>query len=265
MTKHNQLPSYTLDGRTQTLRAWSKELDIGYQTLHSRLLRLGWSVERALTTPVKTTSGAPVTHVYTHEGRTQELRDWAKELDMGYHILYGRFRRGWSVKRALTTPRKPQGKFITYDGQTQRVSDWAKELGVHSHTLHSRLNAGWTIKEAFTTPLRQKRTSYRHPRARLYTYDGRTQSLLEWARELGFAKGTLISRLKLGWTVEQALSLGHYERPVSYHRQSYTYQGKTQTLKAWSQELDIAYRSLYSRLRRGWPVEKAFATPLRSW
>jgi hypothetical protein len=42
----------TFDGRTQNLSEWSREVGLGADTLCRRLEFLGWSVERALTTPV---------------------------------------------------------------------------------------------------------------------------------------------------------------------------------------------------------------------
>ena len=41
----------TFNGKTQCLADWSDELAINYSTLHCRLTRRGWSIERALTTP----------------------------------------------------------------------------------------------------------------------------------------------------------------------------------------------------------------------
>ena len=38
----------------------------------------------------------------------------------------------------------------------------------------------------------------------------------------------------------------------------YTYNGKTQTLRAWAGELGIKLVTLYMRLRKGWPVEQVF-------
>ncbi len=40
-------------GKTQCLVAWAEELNINYSTLSSRIFILGWSVEKAFTTPVK--------------------------------------------------------------------------------------------------------------------------------------------------------------------------------------------------------------------
>lgn len=44
----------TFRGKTQSLKAWSRELGIGYLTLYSRIVRDGWSEEEAFVTPVDT-------------------------------------------------------------------------------------------------------------------------------------------------------------------------------------------------------------------
>ena len=40
------------DGKIQTLSQWSRKLGISMKNLHNRIYRLGWSVERAFTTPI---------------------------------------------------------------------------------------------------------------------------------------------------------------------------------------------------------------------
>lgn len=42
-----------------------------------------------------------------------------------------------------------------------------------------------------------------------------------------------------------------------------TYNGKTQNMKLWSNELGISYSALVSRFKRGWNVDKALSTPVR--
>lgn len=42
-----------LNGRTQTLQQWAEETGIARTTLRARIKYLGWSVERAITTPVQ--------------------------------------------------------------------------------------------------------------------------------------------------------------------------------------------------------------------
>ena len=41
------------DGKTQSLMQWCEELSLNYKRIHSRLYRLGWSFEKAISTPVK--------------------------------------------------------------------------------------------------------------------------------------------------------------------------------------------------------------------
>lgn len=41
------------NGKTQSLYKWSKELGVQRQTLYSRIYRMGWSIEKALTTPIQ--------------------------------------------------------------------------------------------------------------------------------------------------------------------------------------------------------------------
>ncbi len=43
----------THDGKTQCLSAWAEEFNINYNTLYSRIFRSGWSIEKALTTPIQ--------------------------------------------------------------------------------------------------------------------------------------------------------------------------------------------------------------------
>ena len=77
-------------------------------------------------------------------------------------------------------------------------------------------------------------------------------------------------------SIDRIDSNGNYEpgncRWILQHEQSRNlttnfnieYQGKTQPLVSWSEELGISYTVLQSRLRRyGWSVEKAFTTPVK--
>ena len=43
----------TFNGKTQTMAEWAEEIGISYNTLEGRINELGWSVEKALTSPVK--------------------------------------------------------------------------------------------------------------------------------------------------------------------------------------------------------------------
>jgi len=50
-TRRNKI--FCLDNRCQTLTQWAEEYHIHWFTLHGRLFRMQWPLEKALTTPVK--------------------------------------------------------------------------------------------------------------------------------------------------------------------------------------------------------------------
>jgi hypothetical protein len=43
---------------------------------------------------------------------------------------------------------------------------------------------------------------------RVLTHQGKSQTLAEWARELGLSRNTIQTRLRLDWSIERALSEG---------------------------------------------------------
>jgi len=49
---HNNRAQITFNGKSQTIADWAREIGIKSSTIHARIRYSGWSVERALTTPV---------------------------------------------------------------------------------------------------------------------------------------------------------------------------------------------------------------------
>jgi hypothetical protein len=133
---------------------------------------------------------------------------------------------------------------------------------------------------------------------RLITYDGRTQHLRAWAKEIGISHRALWSRLAKGWPLEQALSAGKGElykgQPalaplarkagipdrVAFYRRAaghpmekvlqpgalarqpprlLTFDGRTKSMTEWANELGISRPALSHRLSRGWSMERALS------
>lgn len=93
-------------GRTKTMAQWCDELALPYSTVRARLRR-GWSDEAALATPVRparSRQGRPL--LLTHEGKTQSLSAWCKELGLSLSTVCCRLKRGSAVADALS-PAKP--------------------------------------------------------------------------------------------------------------------------------------------------------------
>jgi len=95
-----------------------------------------------------------------YDGRTQCLKDWARELKIPYKALHFRLRLGWSVARAFATPvteerstRLQRPQLVTWRQKTQHVRVWAEELGIDVGTLKARLQR-MSPEDAFTMPVR---------------------------------------------------------------------------------------------------------------
>jgi hypothetical protein len=87
------------------------------------------------------------------------------------------------------------------------------------------------------------------------TFEGKTQTVSQWARELGWNPSILHHRLKRH-SIKKAL----FDKPYK----QITFNGKTQTAKAWSAELGISSELIQRRLLESWSIEKALTTPHRT-
>jgi len=88
---------------------------------------------------------------------------------------------------------------IAIDGEEKTMSEWCEERDLCVGTVHSRIkDYGFSPEEAITKPI-----GYYH---KIYTYEGRSGTLADWARWLGVNYGTLRSRAIRGASLEKILS-----------------------------------------------------------
>ena len=92
---------------------------------------------------------------------------------------------------------------LTLNGETMVLTDWAARLGIHPMTIHGRIRAGWSLEDALTAKARQIVPTRG---GRELEFRGRSLTVIRWAKELGMTKSSLQARLRLGWSVEQALT-----------------------------------------------------------
>lgn len=78
----------THKGKTLCISAWAERIGIDKQIIYDRL-HWGWSVERALTTPVNAHQ-----KLLTFEGKTQTICQWAREKGVSMNAVYSRLKMG---------------------------------------------------------------------------------------------------------------------------------------------------------------------------
>jgi len=90
-----------------------------------------------------------------------------------------------------------QNKFLLHGGKRKPLVQIAEETGISYRLLVKRIAAGWTLERALRAP------SLKKP----ITFNGKSQGITAWARELGMKQATLSQRLlNYGWSVEEAFT-----------------------------------------------------------
>lgn len=117
--------------------------------------------------------GSRATRLYTFDGKTMCIADWAKEIGITPQSLQKRLNKGWPLELALSSekrdgkghknvvpsPAKGQSirnknsKYITIDGVTKTYSEWEKEKGLSKGLISKRLSQGCTPYQAVMLPV----------------------------------------------------------------------------------------------------------------
>ena len=89
--------------------------------------------------------------MYTYEGETLNLKQWARKKNIKYNTLYGRVAKGMCFEAAITQIGRYKRK---YNGKIQSVKEHAAEHNIKASTVHDRLYQGWSFKDALTKPVK---------------------------------------------------------------------------------------------------------------
>jgi predicted DNA-binding protein YlxM (UPF0122 family) len=99
---------------------------------------------------------------------------------------------------------------IEYNGEKLCLLDWASRLKVDRGSIYSRLNKGETPQEAigyFMSTLDKRRPNGGRITGTglSATFDGRTQNIPAWAKELGVTNAAVYGHIKKGLTPNEAI------------------------------------------------------------
>jgi hypothetical protein len=186
-------------------------------------MRAGWTPEQAaglaLPPDRKPTVGDAIIIQGKEFRSVKEAIRAVPHLDAGN--VYARLQRGWTPEQAFGLEEKPvkipyQAKQITLGGQTYRsMRDAAQSFGLAPQLVSKRYRLwGWSLEQAFGLVPPPRRTS----RAKARSDGGvsiqgtRYDSLAHACEELNRSYSSVTSRLKRGWTIEEAVGLV-YRKP----------------------------------------------------
>lgn len=181
------------------LRHWDVP-DISYRY---RRNKLGWDLEKTLTTKTMNSDDAGCHECTDHLGQTfKSKRAMCDHWRIPRHIYFRRISEGWSVEDALTKPLK-------YNGKRKMIKD---HLGNEFINVDEMCEFWKTTKQQYIINIRNNLTveqsltqiteKPKHPK----DHKGiEYKSINEMCRTYNITKTTLRSRLELGWTLEQIL------------------------------------------------------------
>lgn len=178
----------------KTIADMAREHGLEPDTVHSRL-RIGWTLDRALLTPVRERVRA-----VDADGNVTTYARLAAEHGMSSGALRNRLNNGWSLEDALSIPcRKHTSDYDAKYGLP--VSRWLAESGVTLSQFRSRLNHGWSPERAAREPLGLA--------AVLAKYVGKAAA--PRVRELCMGHdvplAVCVSRLRAGWETDKACTV----------------------------------------------------------
>lgn len=162
---------------TLTKEQWliAKENGLSSITVHNRINRLGWDIEKAISKPVK-----------PKRKLTSEQIEKIKEKGFKCATIRSRMEKGMSFEEAINTPLK-------HNRLTPEQKKKAIENGISVQTAYSRKLSGWTTEEAITIPIN--------------SHHFFTKEELSIAAANGVSKSMLQNRFyTLGWTIEEAIN-----------------------------------------------------------
>jgi len=189
----------------------------------------------------------------THgKSKTPEYKVWASMLDRcrnPAHKAYARY----GGRGIVVCPQWENFEVFIAD-MGRRPSDRHSLDRIDNNGPYSPNNCRWATQRT------QARNQERNIRL---THNGKTQTVMCWAEETGLSHALILRRIQaLGWGVAEALDTPAGP-PTNWRGKShkdaaqYELNGKRQSLSDWAKELGLNTATLYSRIKRGWPLDRA--------
>jgi len=217
-----------------------------------------------------------------------ELNDFPGKIPLTQQPGYS----SWSsMRRRCDNKNAPHyhrygGRGITYQENWNKFENFFADMGIMPEpglTLERIDNDGNYTKENCRWATRKEQTRNRGGKnaTRLYTFDGKTMCVADWAQEIGISRQALLKRLNKGWPLEIALSPEKHDggdrskhvtptesptkgKTVRNKNAKYiTIDGVTKTYREWEIEKNLSKGLISKRLSQGCTPYEAVTNPIK--
>ena len=220
-------------------------------TYKSRI-QSGWSIEKALTTPVESSYKRCVDYLGNPFNSITEM---CRHYNISPCTFQTRINKGWSIEKALITPVKSSrnGCKDHLGNQFNSISDMCKHWGIHIVTFNNRIELGWSLEQALTTPAKASNTECNDHLGNSF------KSISDMCKHWGIKPSLYGHRIKLGWSIEQALTTPTKQAGnwCNDHLNN-----KYSTIEDMCSKYGITKSAYKYRINKGWSLEKTLTTPM---
>jgi len=183
------------------------------------------------------------------------ISDAAKAYNLSLVTVIKRMKRGWSIDEAFgIKPRGRKGKTVVVDGKEYpSISDVARACGLPVSAVRGRLRVGWDINRALEIEVDD-----RHGKEKTIVLEGKEYpSISDAARAYNLSLNTVKSRLRLGWSTEEAFGIKPRERKRK--GKTVVVDGKEYpSISDAAKAYNLSLVTVIKRMKRGWSIDKAF-------
>lgn len=170
---------------------------------------------------------------------------------------------------------KPVGASNLRSGDSRSCGCRKREVTIRRSTKHGDAKAGreahlyriWQhMRRRCTTPTNQNYARYGGRGITICAEWDDYESFRDWAKANGYKPNLTLDRIDNDGPYSPDNCRWADRRVQAQNRSTVrlvTYQGKEQTLPEWAEEYGLTANALRNRLRHGWSMKRALATPLQ--
>lgn len=149
-----------------------------------------------------------------------------------------------------------RGIFVCEEWQSfEPFDEWAMANGYEDGLTIDRIdnNAGYSPENCRW--ITRKEQCYNRRSNHYIEYNGKTQTITQWAKECGLTEQVLSGRLRNGWDIDRAL------HTPTKKMNRVEYNGRLWTLSELAEKYGLHTYTIQNRLKRHWSIDDIVNTP----
>jgi len=199
--------------------------------------------------------------IYCVDGISNDFLSWCKQFNQKPEIVRSRMSLGYTLDEALHLSSNNKELLFSINGEVRTLQHWCRIYCINAGTVINRIYQGYPHEDAITQPPKKPGS-----KTRRYIVNGEEYVLSELSIKFKLNQSTIMSRLRAGETIYEALDIISSNRKSKRRKDNllgqyalYTHEEETKTLFEWAREKEINMVTLKARLKNGYSFEEAIS------